>query len=159
MNQEIKKMYKMMNNNSITIQEWWDYIATQNRNEVKEVVSTMIDIQDRLKSFCNGQFFKTKIRSYCNEAGYSDWHPYEVVRVVSANCVEVRRMDTKQIVFPKQFEVGGFSAICVDNWNQEYEYTSNENNAIMKLRKGKKGWGNGKFHMSDAPFKHYDYNF
>lgn len=159
MNQSIKKMYKAMNNNIITIQEWWDYIATQNIDEVKEVVSTMINIQERLKSFCNGLFFKTKIRQYCNEAGYSDWHPYEVVKVISANCVEVRRMDTNQIVFPKQFEVGGFSAHCVDNWNQKYEYISNENNSIMRIRKGKKGWSNGKFHMADVPFKHYDYNF
>ena len=159
MNQSIKKMYKAMNNNTITIQEWWDFIATQNKSEVSEVISTMMDIQDRLKSFCNGQYFKTKIRSYCNMAGYSDWHPYEVVKIISANCVEVRALDTIQTKSPKHFEVGGFSAICVDNWNQEYEYISNPENSVVRIRKGKKGWGNGRFHMSDKPLKHYDYNF
>lgn len=159
MNQSIKKMYKAMNNKSITIQQWWDFIATQNKSEVREVVETMMNIQERLKSFCNGKFFTTKIRSFCNEAGYSDWHPYEVVRIISANCVEVRAMDTKQIVFPQQIHVGGFSAYTADNWNQEYEYSSNESNPVLRLRKGKKGWGNGRFYMSDEPYKHYDYNF
>jgi hypothetical protein len=152
-------MYKLFNNNTIKCQEWWDFIATQDKDEVKDVVLKMTDIKERLKSFTNGHYYKTKIRNYCNFAGYSDWHPYEVVRVISANCVEVRAMDTKQIVFPQEVYVGGFSAHTADNWNQDYEYTSNPSNPIVRLRKGKKGWNNGRFHMSDKPFKHYDYNF
>jgi len=159
MNQSIKSMYKLMNNNTITIQEWWDYIATQDRNEVKEVVSFMFKVEDRLKSFYNGQYFRTKIRQYCNKIGYSDVYPYEVVRVISANCVEVRMMDAVQVVFPQEFIIGGFVAHCADNSNQKYEYTSNENNSVERIRKGKKGWGNGRFQMCDNPKKFHDYNF
>lgn len=159
MNQSIKKMYKSLENKTITIQEWWNFIDTQNKSEVSEVIDHMMNVQDRLKSFINGQYFKTKIRSFCNQYGYSDIYPYEVVRVISNNCVEVRAMDTKQIVFPKEIYVGGFSAHTADNWNQEYEFISNPENSVVRIRKGKKGWANGRFMMSDKPFKHYDYNF
>jgi hypothetical protein len=107
----------------------------------------------------DGFHHTTKIRQFCNEFGYSDVEPYEVVKVISANCVEVREMATKQIVFPSQFFVGGFSAHCADNFNQKYEYTSDPCRPTIRIRKGKKGWGNGKFRMANHPHKHYDYNF
>ncbi len=152
-------MYKKMNNNEIEMQIWWDFIATQDKAEVREVVEIMGNVQRRLKSYLNGYHHTTKIRPFCNESGWSDVHPYEVVRVISANCVEVRQMATEQIVFPKVFHVGGFSAHCADNFNQEYKYTSDPSRSVIRIRKGKKGWGNGKFHMANHPFKHYDYNF
>jgi hypothetical protein len=159
MNQSIKAMYKKMINNEINSQAWWDFIATQNREEVKEVVKIMIDVQDRLKSYLNGYHHSTKIRPFCNEYGWSDVHPYEVVKVISANCVEIREMATEQTVFPKDFIIGGFSAHCVDNFNQDYKYTSDLSRPTVRIRKGKKGWGNGKFRMANNPYKHYDYNF
>jgi hypothetical protein len=99
------------------------------------------------------------IKKYCNEYLYSDVQPYEVVRVISPVTVEIRQMDTKQIIFPKERFVGGFIANTADNDHQKYEYISNPENPIMRLRLGKKGWGNGKFVMSDKPIKFYDYNF
>jgi hypothetical protein len=159
MNQSIKAMYKKMNNNEINMQIWWDFIATQDKAEVREVVEIMGSVQRRLKSFLDGFHHTTKIRQFCNEFGYSDVEPYEVVKVISANCVEVREMATKQIVFPSQFFVGGFSAHCADNFNQKYEYTSDPCRPTIRIRKGKKGWGNGKFRMANHPHKHYDYNF
>jgi hypothetical protein len=161
MNQSIKSMWKKMMNNQIETQIWWDFIATQDKNEVREVVEKMGTIQRRLKDFTNGFHYTTKIRKFANLVLWSDVQPYEVVRVVSDKCVEIRAMETKQIVFPKEFHIGGFSAHCADNWNQDYEYSSNETAPTMKIRKGKKGWKSGslKFQMSDAPVKHYDYNF
>lgn len=148
-----------MHYDKITINEWWDFIATKDKNEVRQVVESMSRVVDRLKSYLNGYHHTTKIRSYCNESGYTDVYPYEVVRVVSPNCVEIRALDTIQTKFPQHYEVGGFSAHCVDNYNQEYTYHSNPSNSLLKIRKGKKGWGNGKFRMSNFPQKHYDYNF
>lgn len=159
MNNQIRKMYKAMDSKKIDIQVWWDFIATQDKAEVREVVSHMLDVQERLKSFCRGHYFTTKIRPFINRYLHTDVHPYEVVKVISENCVEVREMDTNQIVFPKQFIVGGFSAHCADNYNQGYEYISNPNRPTIRLRKGKNGWGKGRFLMADAPYKHYDYNF
>ena len=161
MNKSIKSMYKKMMNNQIETQIWWDFIATQDKNEVSEVVEKMSKIQRRLKDFKNGFHYTTKIRKYANLQMWSDVEPYEVVRIVSDKCVEIRPMQTKQIVFPKQFFVGGFSAHCADNYNQSYEYFSDETAPTMKIRKGKNGWKSGslKFRMQDAPVKHYDYNF
>ena len=154
-------MYKKMIKNEINIQIWWDFIATQDINEVSEVVEKMYHIKRRLKSFLDGFHHTTKIRKYANHIMLSDIEPFEVVRIISDKCVEIRPMQTKQIVFPKEIYVGGFSAHTADNYNQAYEYTSNETASTMRIRKGKKGWksGNLKFSMSDAPIKFYDYNF
>ena len=159
MNNQIKKMYKAMDSKKITFEAWSEFVKTQNRDEVTEVIHHMFKVRDRLKSFCRGHYFTTKIRPFINRVLYTDVIPYEVVKVISENCVEVRELDTNQIVFPKQFILGGFSAHCADNYNQEYEYISNPNRPTMRLRKGKNGWGRGKFIMSESPCKHYDYNF
>ena len=160
MNQSIKSMWKKaFSTKEIETAQWFEFIADQDKSEVSEVVERMFKIQDRFKSYLRGYHHTTKIRQYCNEFGYSDVEPYEVVRVISANCVEVREMSTKQIVFPSQFFVGGFSAHCADNFNQKYEYISDPSFPTIRIRKGKKGWGNGKFRMADKPHKHYDYNF
>ena len=162
MNKSIKSMYKKaFSTKEITTDQWFEFIADQNREDVREVVETMHTIQRRLKSFLDGYHHTTKIRKYANLVLWSDIEPYEVVRIISDKCVEIRPMQTKQIVFPKQFFVGGFSAHCADNYNQSYEYSSNETAPTMRIRKGKKGWKSGslKFRMQDAPVKHYDYNF
>lgn len=159
MNQQIKKVYKQMYLNQIDIQQWWDFIATKNKEEVAEVITGMRQVIDRLRSYKEGYHHTTKIRNYCNQYGYTDVHPYEVVRVISPNCVILRALDTIQTKFPQHYEVGGFSAHCVDNHNQEYTYHSNILNPLVKIKKGKKGWGSGKFRMANFPYKHYDYNF
>ena len=157
--QEIRANYKSLLRNKITIQEWWSFIDGIDKEFLKETTAPISNAENRIKNYKNSPLFKNKIRAFCNRFGYSDVFPYEVVRVVSDKCVEVRAMDAVQTVFPKDFRVGGFSAVCVDNHNQDYNYTSNTNNAIKKIRLGKKGWGNGEFVMSDTPIKHYDYNF
>jgi hypothetical protein len=92
---------------------------------------------------------------------WSDVEPFEVVKIITPKCVEIRPMQTKQIVFPKEIYVGGFSAHTADNYNQRYEYISDEKASTMRIRKCKTGWkcGNMKFKMSDAPVKFYDSNF
>lgn len=160
MNKSIKAMYKKaFSTRQIEINVWFEFIETQNQSEVKEVVEKMYQIQKRFRSYLDGYVYKTKIRQYCNFIGWSDIEPYEVVKVISPNCVEIREMSTKQIVFPTEFILGGFSAHCADNHNQKYEYTSDTSRPTIRIRKGKKGWGNGKYRMSDSPKKFYDYNF
>ncbi len=127
--------------------------------DVPAITEPIMDADRRLQKFKGGYYFQTKIRKYCNERIGSDRRPYEVVRVISDKTVEVRELDAKQTVFPKEFVVGGFSAHCVDNHNQDYEYTSNPDNPIKRLRKGQRGWGNGYFTMADEPIAFHDYNF
>lgn len=104
------------------------------------------------------------IKKFANHLGYTDVNPFEVVNIVSPITVEIRAMNTKQIVFPKQFEVGGFSAHCSDNHNQKYEYSSCLESPVFRIRwsKAKNTWqrpGGMRFQMDDKPYKFYDYNF
>lgn len=99
---------------------------------------------------------------YANFMGYSDVEPYEVVRVVSDKCLEIREMNAeKDQSVVTQFAVGGFCARS-DN-AQKWIIASNPANPIIRIRVNKaKGWAdkNGrKFALSDSPKKFYDYNF
>lgn len=106
---------------------------------------------------------KKVIKKFANHYGYSDVNPYEVIRKVSDQTVEIREMETKQIVFPSNFQSGGFSAHCVDNHNQDYEYISDDKFPIKRIRwsKAKNNWYHHGmlFLMEVGPYKHYDYNF
>ena len=93
--------------------------------------------------------------------GYSDVEPYEVVKVVSDKTIEIRGMDYVQD-FKPEFVVGGFSAVCTNNYDQKWIYTSNIGNPVIRIRLGKKGWKDSfgrKFKLADAPKKFYDFNF
>lgn len=106
-----------------------------------------------------------EIKAYANLSGYTDVTPYEVVKVVSDICVEVRAMKTVQTKFPKDFHAGGFVGHYADNrGGQEYEYSSDEENEVFRIRwsRANRQWQKGKymrFRMADKPYKFYDYNF
>jgi hypothetical protein len=157
----IREMYKKMHKQQITTQQWWDFLETQDRAEIKQVVSRMTDIENRLRSFLQGEYFSNKVRQYANEYLYSDIHAYEVVRIVSAKCVEVRRMDATIVKRPSDFSAGGFCGHYSDNHAQEWEFKSDKSNEIIKIRLTKKGWKNGhrRFRMNDKPREFYDFNF
>ena len=99
---------------------------------------------------------------YCNNHMYTDVQPYEIVKVISPKTIEVRQMDTVQTVKPKHFVSGGFSAHCVDQDKQDYNYSSNESNKVIRARLQKDGYYKsivGKHFLSEQPFKFHDYNF
>lgn len=166
--QEIAYYYKQLNGPSnvnknrkeYTIEMWWNYIATQDKALVKSVIERLSKVERRLNDFCNGLYHTTKIRKYCSRFGYSDVHPFEVVRVISENCVEVRALDTVQIN-PEalEFHIGGFAAHCSNQHAQRWEYISNPENKVFKIRKSAKGWERGRIRMYDEPYKFYDFNF
>jgi hypothetical protein len=100
---------------------------------------------------------------YATRVGYSDYHPYEIVKVISDKTIEVRGMDAKLLNGDDLiFHTGGFSAHCSNQDVQEYNYSSNENNPVIRLRKNKKGqWisKGDKFMLETKPYKFHDYNF
>lgn len=102
---------------------------------------------------------KFPVKKYISYYMYTDVEAFEVIRQVSPNIVEVRALNTKQIKFPQEFYAGGFSGHYADNHNQDYEFTSDESGTIIRKRLSSKGWGKGRWVMSDKPYKHYDYNF
>ena len=49
-------------------------------------------------------------KKYCNQHGYTDINPYEVIRVVSDKCLEIRSMKAeKNPDYKPDFVAGGFS--------------------------------------------------
>mgnify|MGYP003637258842 FL=1 len=106
---------------------------------------------------------------FANELGYSDVHPYEIVRIVSDKCIEVRAMDVGENKTKMAFQVGGFSAHCSNQSQQDYDYTSNPENVVIKVRLNRvsqycadKVWKSKhgqRYEISAAPRKFYDYNF
>jgi hypothetical protein len=101
--------------------------------------------------------------NYANQIGYTDITPYEVVRIVSDKCLEIRAMryerDNKMAL---DFRVGGFSAHCVNQEDQKWIITPCPGNDVFKIRANKNGWtdkwGN-RYKLSDIPRRFYDYNF
>ena len=100
---------------------------------------------------------------FANFCGYSDVEPYEITSIVSDKCIEVRAMDTSKQKTKLDFHVGGFSAHCSNQGDQKYDYTSNSENSVQRIRLRKNGgWMNKydqRFSIAKAPHKFYDYNF
>ena len=107
---------------------------------------------------------RREIKKYCNYHGYSDVYPYEVIRVVSDQTVELREMDAvldpsyKQDVIP-----GGFAGHTLNNGG-DWIITSNETNPTVRARWSmtKNTWQTKhgfRMCMADNPRRFYDYNF
>lgn len=101
---------------------------------------------------------------FANHIGYSDVNPYEVVRVVSDKCLEVRAMDAeKDPAWEPEWVVGGFAAVCVNQHAQQWVIKSAPSNPVIRIRLGKSGqWkspSGGRFVPGNEPIKFYDYNF
>ena len=102
--------------------------------------------------------------NYANKIGYTDVNPCEVIKVISDITLEIRDMDSvRRETFTPEWIPGGFSAICTNQWSQEWDITSNEEHPIIRIRLSKnKGWQDKhgqKYTLSDEPHKFYDYNF
>ena len=101
---------------------------------------------------------------YAMHIAYSDINTYEVIRVVSEKCIEIRKMKgEKNPDFKPEFVAGGFSAVCINQGDQEWIITSDESAPVIRIRANKKlGWADKygqKFVLRDKPVKYYDYNF
>jgi hypothetical protein len=99
---------------------------------------------------------------YANLVLWSDVFPYEVTRVVSDKCMEVRAMDAVLADdFSPETIPGGFMGHTVNNGQQKWVFMSNESTPI-RIRKRKDGqWYSqyGRHVVSDAPSRFHDYNF
>lgn len=100
---------------------------------------------------------------FANNVMYSDVKPYEIVKVISEQTIEVRAMNVKRDDnFKPEFIVGGFAGHCVNQNEQQWIITSCPEAETMRLRKRKDGnfyKGSLKFKIEDAPRYYYDYNF
>jgi hypothetical protein len=96
------------------------------------------------------------IGKYINRYGYSDINPIgKIVGIKSKTIVLVQRIEASENKTKMNFEVGGFSAICTNNWNQEYDFT--ELSEVIEVRISKSFLKGAR--IDETPVKHYDYNF
>ena len=56
-----------------------------------------------------------------------------------------------------EFVVGGFSAICLNDSQQQYDFV--EVGEPFEVRLSKSQLANKYWAIEDAPYKHYDFNF
>ncbi len=96
------------------------------------------------------------------QIGYSDRHPWEVVKIVSDKTIHVREMkSTKDPEWKPDMIPGGFSAHCVNNNEQKWILKSDPHGRVFGLRKCVDGnWKHKgqKFSIGTAK-RFYDYNF
>ncbi len=101
--------------------------------------------------------------NFANQFGYSDINPFEVVRVVSDKCLEVREMDAERDESVKlEWAVGGFAGVCLNQRDQKWFIRSNPANGTVRIRLGKRGWRSAdgrRFDLGNEPIRFYDYNF
>ena len=101
---------------------------------------------------------------YANQIGYSDITPFEVVRVVSDKCLEVRSMKFALLnISDLVFHAGGFAAHCSNMAAQKWDITPDAEGYVFKIRKNKLGTWKSKhgdvYSVSDQPWRQYDFNF
>lgn len=109
------------------------------------------------------------MKKYATYLGYTDREAYEVIRVVSENTLVVRELDAVlDPSYKPEFVPGGFSAVCTNDREQKWIFSSNENNRTYTIRRKKKqnlkdrelfGYKSLRFVLADEPYKYYDYNF
>ncbi len=93
----------------------------------------------------------------------TDADPYEVVRVVSAQCVVVRRMRAELATdWRPEMVAGGFCGNCTNNGSQRWDIVSDPDAETVRVRFGKRGWRNvrlGQFVATETPVARRDFNF
>lgn len=104
------------------------------------------------------------VGKFANLIGYSDVSPFEIVRVVSEKCIEVRSMNAElDPTWKPEFVTGGFAGHCHNNNQQRWVITSDSEGHTFRIRLRNDGhWYSAfgsRFQLSDEPRKHYDYNF
>ena len=107
------------------------------------------------------------IKTYANNAMYSDTEPYEVIKICTENKVIVRQMQAERSPdWKPNIVAGGFSGHCTNNDDQRNAWVIEPWGAgrevTIRWSKAKRQWQSAdgsRFYMSDHPVKHYDFNF
>lgn len=161
---KIKFNYRKFRKRQLSYGEWSYYLdkikakyKEEAYNALTEVFTDNRTALERLRKYTTSFGYVNKIRKYCNLHSGSDIEPNEVLKVVDENRVIIRKMDAVLKHVPSH-TIGGFAAHYENN-EQRWICVSNPENETKLLILRKKGWGGGKYQMSDKPFKFYDYNF
>lgn len=136
------------------------------KEEAEATIKTLPSTIDKADSkYSNNYEYGVEAVEYthANHCGYSDVHPYEIVRVVSSKTIEIRLMDAELVKgWKPEIVAGGFSGHCVNQGSQQYSYKSNPDNGVIRARLRKDGRfysNHGRHSLTQTPYKFYDYNF
>lgn len=146
--------------------EIWSMVKDYVVNE-KQTTLRQARLADKLKDYVwktIGHRQSPKNYGYANESGYSDMYPYEIVKVVSENTIEIRPMDAERDDSVKlKWVPGGFAGHCVNQGEQKWFYKSNPDNPVKRIRRRKDGYFysgyNTRYYLEQEPRKFHDYNF
>ena len=107
---------------------------------------------------------------FANFCGYSDVEPYEVVKVVSDRCLEIRPMKAERLHEMSElgFQPGGFVGHYGNQRAQKWDIQPDPEAPVIRIRKsaskapakaGKWFGARGRFVLAEEPRKFYDFNF
>ncbi len=102
--------------------------------------------------------------THANYIGYSDVHPFEIIKRKTAKSILIRGMNAElDESWKPEIVPGGFAGHCTNNYSQKWIITSDEKRDPIIIRKHKDDKWYSKdgmrFSLSDTPCRHYDYNF
>jgi hypothetical protein len=141
---------------------WDNYLAEQlAKDNDQEIIDHLAGLQ------ANSEFRiveEVKVFTHVSEYCYSDVHAFEIVKVISDQTIEVRKMNTKHDASHLKQYVGGFGGHVENQHNQKVTYETSLTNPVIRLRRKKnnpESWGykGSKFGLTQAPYAFYDYNF
>lgn len=102
------------------------------------------------------------MKKYANMLMYSDIKPFEVLKH-TRKTITIRPMDYERDPnWNPVYVSGGYAGHCVNQNEQKWIITSNENNPVVRAWLHKDGfyYHNGnRFYLSVKPVRYYDYNF
>lgn len=91
----------------------------------------------------------------------SDCYPYEIIKVVTHQTLDIRAMDYTPVPgWVADFHPGGFLGHISNLRDQKFTYTSNPNGRVTRIRLNKRGhWMNKSIHYSVGEAKFFrDWN-
>jgi hypothetical protein len=96
------------------------------------------------------------IGKYINRYGYSDINPVGlIVGIKGKTKLIVKKVIASENKTKMQFEVGGFCAVCINQNEQEYDFTISEETMEIRISKALMRT----FCIQEKPMKFYDFNF
>lgn len=99
---------------------------------------------------------KSLVGKYISRRGYSDLYIVgKVIGVYGKTGIIIQEMRAIRNTVKREYAVGGFSAVCLNNADQNWEFETLE--STYKDRVSKSFFKC--FIVSDSPRHHYDYNF
>ena len=95
---------------------------------------------------------------YINQHLWSDSNPVgKIIATRGKNFVTIQPVEAGENKTKMEFVPGGFSAICLNDSKQQYDFF--EVGEPYEVRLSKSQMANNYWHIEEAPYKHYDFNF